>query len=335
MRYMEVINCSLNNTDIADLQISGGQMMVINTTFNQSKVKFSDTYDHTNLTLQYYLNVKVQDELGVPIPDANILVNNRTGRVLVDNFTRPSGWLKWQPVTTYVQRDINGDGDGKDPGEINWYGMHNITVSKAGYDPNYTELNITDNEELVITLYAHHVPVNLNNGWNLICPPVDIGISRASEWAGLINADIQPGNNVSEIVRWENRRWTSWIAEVPGLSDFQIMDGCAYFVNINGSGTPVWEAEGEFYSSSQDVQLDQGWNSIGLPYSDFETAQDILDDNDNISLVANWTNSAWELWDGLAGSDFNIQAGFGQKFPTTANANGVFVFSGKNAVLKA
>jgi len=175
---------------------------------------------------------------------------------------------------------------------------------------------------------ASGIDVDLNFGWNLITIPLNTSITTASQWAATINADIQPQNNVSEIVRLTRGLWVSWIAEIPTLNDFTLLDAEACFVNINGSTNtePTWHCAGERYNSSIPLNLCKGWNQIGIPYSySIYDADDLLSQNDNFTMLANWSTSGWELRDGAAGKNFDLVG----RYDNTANPNGFFVYSGK------
>ena len=160
-RYVTISNCSMNNTSLWDLSLATAYYKMTNCTFNQSKVIFQGT--DSNLTVNWYLHTFIQNNLGNPIPNANIRIRDNMNGTFDENFTTDNnGYLNWTALTEYFQKDINGNKDGDDPGERIDYSPYNITVSKAGYQTAYAEVEMNQSRYISFMLQDTQPP-NINH----------------------------------------------------------------------------------------------------------------------------------------------------------------------------
>ncbi|MCK4445189.1 MAG: right-handed parallel beta-helix repeat-containing protein, partial [Thermoplasmata archaeon] len=124
---------SSNYFDIRLGYVSGDdpcEVVTLNTTFDKSKVKYVSR--GSNLTIEWFMHVKVVDLQGTPVPNALVEIEDINGIPIESGQTDNRGLFKWNVAKEYFQEDLNWDGDGVDPGERTYYTPHNVTASKDG-----------------------------------------------------------------------------------------------------------------------------------------------------------------------------------------------------------
>jgi len=158
-RNVTVTNSTIEDNNVRwDLSLATAYFKITNTTFNQSKVIFQGT--DSNLTVNWFLHTDVNDTLDNSIPDVNIRIRDNANGTYDQNLTTDAnGCLNWTVLKEYFQKDINGDKDGNDPGERIDYSPYNITVSKAGYQTAYAEVEMSESKTVIITLADIENPV--------------------------------------------------------------------------------------------------------------------------------------------------------------------------------
>ncbi len=103
---INLINTSISNSKDYDIYfgnftLDSGELNLLNTTFNKSKVFFEE--NRSNLTVQWYLHVFARDLNGTPIPGASVEVRNSKGELVKSGITDENGFLKWIVITEYIQ----------------------------------------------------------------------------------------------------------------------------------------------------------------------------------------------------------------------------------------
>ena len=130
-----VVNSTISSNDF-DLRlgyVSGDdpcEVVTLNTTFDKAKVKYVST--GSNLTVEWFMHVKVVDLVGTPVPGALVEIEDINGVSVKSGQTDNRGLFKWNVAKEYFQEDLNGNGNGEDPGEKTYYTPHNVTASKDG-----------------------------------------------------------------------------------------------------------------------------------------------------------------------------------------------------------
>jgi hypothetical protein len=145
-----VINSTIDNCVSYDLHLSAGNShpTLLNTTFDKSKVYYSNTA--SDLTVKWYLHVYVQDSISAPVPWADVRVWDNDNGTYTENKTGGAdGYARWFPVTEYVQSDNNGDKDGTDPGETVYYTPHSI---RAMNETSHAYINATVDMTKTVTV---------------------------------------------------------------------------------------------------------------------------------------------------------------------------------------
>ena len=150
-------------------------------------------------------------------------------------------------------------------------------------------------------------------GWNHISLPLDPVTPYTAE--SVCSEIISQGGNVAEIDRWYTSGWDGHICGLP-FNDFAIELGADYF--IKSSAVSTWTIEGYPVTTPVPLDLQIGWNSIGIPHTDAYTAESLCEEiNDQCGggtavEVDRWYASGWDGHIcGLPFNDFAIKIGKG------------------------
>jgi len=165
------INCTLSNAFIDDFYLAGiSDAITLNTTFNKDKVYYGDM--RSNLTVKWFMHVKVKYSNGVPVNGAFVEVFDLLGTPKASRFTNPEGKTRWIVLTEYFERDVNGD----TVGDRTYYTIHNATATDGvlvGYAIPEPFMDIS--KEVVIVLV---IPLPDYIPWNT--PPSQQKVSVGS-----------------------------------------------------------------------------------------------------------------------------------------------------------
>ncbi|MBT6774594.1 hypothetical protein HOA91_04445, partial [Candidatus Woesearchaeota archaeon] len=117
----------------------------INNSFNKSWINLPTAIGRTNakFTVQWYLDVHVQDTAAAAIANANVSVFNVTGDLFNISQSDANGNAPRLVVTEFYQNNTN----------VKFYETpHNITANLTDYIINYTSVNFTNNESTILTI---------------------------------------------------------------------------------------------------------------------------------------------------------------------------------------
>ncbi|MGA1819880.1 MAG: right-handed parallel beta-helix repeat-containing protein [Thermoplasmatota archaeon] len=137
-----------SGSEVWHFNIGGGcTVTTFDSEFEGQAVSFGD--DRSRLFVDYTCSFLVTNEEGDPVPDVSIDVLNETGykRAL---GTGPDGRGE-RYLIHYDQRDLNGDGDGNDPGERTIHD-YNFTIDEPGYIPFHGEIDIEGGDHIDVVL---------------------------------------------------------------------------------------------------------------------------------------------------------------------------------------
>ncbi|MBC8422466.1 MAG: right-handed parallel beta-helix repeat-containing protein, partial [Chloroflexi bacterium] len=190
----------------------------------------------------------------------------------------------------------------------------------TGYEPAVDTVNDTP----APTIYLSHTviwEISLQVGWNHVSLPLDPLTSYTAE--GVCDEIISQGGDVTEIDRWYASGWDGHICGLP-FNDFAIELGADYF--IKSSAASIWTIEGYPVTTPVPLDLQIGWNSIGIPHTDAYTAQSLCDEiNDQCGdgtavEVDRWHASGWDGHIcGLPFNNFDIEIGTGYFVKASGN----------------
>ncbi|MBC8422411.1 MAG: fibronectin type III domain-containing protein [Chloroflexi bacterium] len=160
-------------------------------------------------------------------------------------------------------------------------------------------------------LIEAEIPLQL--GWNHISLPLAPLTPYTAE--GVCDEIISQAGDVTEIDRWYAGGWDGHICGLP-FNDFPIELGSDYF--IKSSAVSIWTIEGYPVTTPVSLDLQVGWNSIGVPHTDAYTAESLCGEiNDQCGAgtaveVDRWYASGWDGHIcGLPFNDFAIEIGKG------------------------
>jgi hypothetical protein len=139
----------------------------------------------------------------------------------------------------------------------------------------------------------------------------------AEEVCDDINAQ---GGNATEIDRWHNGGWDGHICGVP-FNNFEMLLGSDYFIKSTTSST--WEIIGYEVIEPVPLELQFGWNSIGIPHTDAYSAESLCDEIIEQGVTAveidRWYAGGWDGHIcGLPFNDFDIERGTGYFIRTSS-----------------
>ncbi|MBC8422396.1 MAG: immune inhibitor A, partial [Chloroflexi bacterium] len=171
----------------------------------------------------------------------------------------------------------------------------------------------TPADDIVLNVSPCGWPIDLEIGWNHVSLPVEPATSYTAE--GVCDEIISQGGDVAEVDRWYASGWDGHICGLP-FNDFAIELGSDYF--IKSSAVITWTIEGYPVTTSVPLDLEIGWNSIGIPHTEAYTAESLCEEiNDQCGEgvaveVDRWHASGWDGHIcGLPFNNFAIEIGKG------------------------
>lgn len=289
---------------------------LLNTTLDKTKTVITDAA--SNLTVNWYLNVRVVEPPNVPVEFADVWVNDTYGTNLFTGQTPADGWIRWLVVTEYVETQTGGK---------YYYTPHNISAAEGAR----SGLEITDmdsSKNVVIVLGGTKFNTPLKKGWNLISIPInmtDTGLENV-----LSNIE---GNYLA--VQWFNisdikDHWKHYHVKKAGLNDLlnieRIMGVWIYMKTDDTLTVAGFDPD-----PVTNIELKPGWNMVGYPtlttrnagISPSDAFFTIASEVDMVMYYnASDTSDPWKAYDpGSYSPDdlVQIEAGFGLYIHVTAD----------------
>ena len=138
----QIINSTISESLINDFRLdSYSKIIVINTTFNKSKVYSNDV--NSELIVKWYLSIKVLNNNKEPVHFAKIRIQDNKNGTYDNNFTTGSeGFVRWINITEYIEKKIDG--------KI-YYNPYIITAEN-GNQIKTIEIEINQSKEITIIL---------------------------------------------------------------------------------------------------------------------------------------------------------------------------------------
>jgi parallel beta-helix repeat protein len=189
------VNCTLSNTLNDFSTRSDGHAVALNTSFDEATSYYDDLL--SDLTVQWFLDVQVVNDVFAPLAGADVFVDDSTGTQVYNSttmgkMTDAQGFLRWIVATEYVE----------DQATKVLYTPHNssaLWMGKSGF--NQSVINVSKGVMIVIDTTA----------------PVIIGTSASpspQEVHGFVNitvnaTDASPITEVSVNVTYPDLSWSN------------------------------------------------------------------------------------------------------------------------------
>jgi len=149
----------INNTDSSDVYLrtvgDGTKVLnnvFLNVSFNSSNVSFSLTLGEAELVRQWYVNVNITNSTS-QMDGATINLYNNTGSdVKYTGSSVLTGYKEFN-VTDYIQTDDN---------TFTRYNNYTVNISKTGFVPNSTEVNVSGNTVITLNIDLDTTPPDLD-----------------------------------------------------------------------------------------------------------------------------------------------------------------------------
>jgi parallel beta-helix repeat protein len=138
---IQMMNSSISNIKDFDAYVNfNGNLTMLNSTFDDTKVGFGDAT--SKLTVQWYLDVQVIDELGAPLNGINVRIENKTGVEVFSGSTGIDGYIRWIPCNEFLETQS---------GRIN-HTPHNVTAANnTHFGMAIPKPTMDTSQEVVIT----------------------------------------------------------------------------------------------------------------------------------------------------------------------------------------
>lgn len=267
--------------------LSGSNVTALNTSFAKNEPYL---YDPSNLTVQWFLTVSVEDDGGTPVEGATVVTRNKFGQHVNTSSTGANGRISDIIVTEYVQNSS----------KKKMHTPHNITAvweSEIGYA--VPEPSIAVSKEVTIIIYNRSSSISLEHGSNFI------SINRIQS-ATDIQTVLQSIDGQYRAVQWYNSSdqadpWKNYHASKPpymnDLSHLNHMMG--FWICIDDLGVAPLVFNGTYPSTPQSIPLRKGWNMVGYPSLSNKYRPDALNNlvfGTDVDAV--WTyNSGAQKWE--------------------------------------
>ncbi len=291
------INSTILHSTYQDFYLDKvSHVTTLNTTFNKTKVFYNDP--SSNLTVKWFMHVKVIDFSGNPIRDAEVNVKNVIGHEIALRRTDMDGWTRWIVCTEYVGVDLNDDGDDSDLGERVYNTPHNVTATKNG-TTGYASPEPYMNKSKTVTIILYNgTSMDLEPGWNLVSLP------RIQSDTNLPTV-LQSIKGQYDAVQWynvtdSNDPWKhNHILKPSNLNDLsKINHTIGLWVHITDPGGTTFVVFGDILTSDMHIPLYPGWNLVGFPSRTNKTRDIALGTlNFGSDVDSIWTfNSTSQKW---------------------------------------
>jgi parallel beta-helix repeat protein len=246
-----ISNCTISSIQGAnDFLVAGdSHPRSINTTFNKTATTLVDTA--SNLTVNWYLHVRVVDGSLMPEENADLWINDTHDDNLHFHQTPPDGWIKWIVVTEYVENQTGGKFI---------YTPHNVSAAKD-YRFGIEIEDMDESKEIIIVLKSKF-SIPMKKGWNMI----SVLLNNTDTTLANVLSDID-GNY--QAVQWFNISdskdpWKHYHINKGSLNDLTNIDntlGLWIYMNSDDTLTVL----GFDPDPVINIELKSGWNFVGYP----------------------------------------------------------------------
>jgi parallel beta-helix repeat protein len=318
---IKVINSTISNSGDYDFYLetwSGSESHVIsiNTLFDKSKTYFA-TYASSTLTVKWYLHINVIDYLGNPVPNANVKIEDNLNGSYGEVFpTDTNGYIRWIPVTEYIEQDTNLDR----VGEKTDFTPHRILAwndALVGYAyPN----PILDQSKSITIVLNKGALLDIKPGWSLVSLP------RPQSNTDIINVLQSIEGRYNKVQYYDvsdtQDHWKHFhVSKLPSMNDFNnINNSMGFWLHVTDSQGTTLVVFGDEPATNQIIGLQEGWNMVGYPSltnHNRSVGLNNLDFGIDVDAIQ-WFNATSKTWYYLEEGDY-FEIGRGYWIHATTN----------------
>jgi len=265
---------------------------LLNTTFEKDLTIFGDQL--SNLTVNWYMHVRVIDVSYNPVNNADVWVNDSYDNNLFFGQTPVDGWINWLVVTEYIENQTGGK---------YYYTPHNVSAWEGGRF-GMNQPSMFKSRFIIVMLDGIAFDITLKEGWNMISIPVNLTDTTLEEVLKSID-----GNYVA--VQWFNisdpmDQWKHYHIDKVGMNDLANIDrqmGIWILVKTDDILPVVGTVP---IPSITDIDLKTGWNFVSYPSITIRNAgnasgeafESITGFVDMVHYYdANDPSNLWKAWD--------------------------------------
>lgn len=231
----------------------------LNTTFDKSRVNIQD--GQSNLTVNWWVHIKVNESDGDPAQGAQVWLNNSFGYTVRSDSTDSQGRIDWIQVTEYIEGF----------GEVDFDTHIGSALNNSESGITYADVNSFKIIYIDLNL-VRDFQIPLQKGWNMISVPLnqtDTALGKVLEsidgkYSAVQWYDIMDTNDF-----WKHNS----VGKTIGNDLFKINNKMGIWINMDVSDTLY--IGGELLTIT-DIQLYKGWNLVGYPSLKVRTVVDSL-----------------------------------------------------------
>ncbi len=245
-----IINSSIKTSGLYDFSINNASnITALNTTFDVNKVSINNT---SNLTVQWYMHVKVEDDVGGPVAGATIWVNDTYGTNVDTRTTGLDGWAKWIIVTERIQNSTTNTTF--TPHKVT--ATDGVSIGNAVPDP-YMDRSM----DVIVILGSPGFAIDLKKGWNMISLPLNQSTTDLESILASVDYIAVLCYNSSDMNdHWKNYHKDKESLNLNDLSDIDKTMGI--WILMASDDTLIVTGD---QPSPTNIPLKKGWNFVGYP----------------------------------------------------------------------
>lgn len=315
----KLYNCTLiQNVGGDEFYMNGdSHPWLLNTTFDKSALAFGDMA--SNITVNWYMHVRVVDTGYTPVSGATVWINDTFGTNIDSRVTDGQGWSKFVVVMEYIE-SLSG--------YVTYYSPHNVDAWESGRY-GITQPIMSETKVVIVMLEGVGFDLLLKTGWNMISIPVNQSSTLLTDVlapiSGLYNAvQIYNTGDLSD-------PWKHYHINKGSLNDLSDIDR-TMGIWLHMKTDAVFPVLGPVpVPSTTDIQLKKGWNFVGYPSftkrvagnESGEAFDSIIGNVDMVQFYdAGDPGNPWKAWDyGSYSQDdlTSIKPGYGLWIHMTAD----------------
>jgi parallel beta-helix repeat protein len=288
--FCVISNSSLWNSSKAILRLgTNSYCTLLNSTFELNKFEFQD--DLSNLKVQWYLHVKIENGTGSPVDSVNIIVKDNSSIISYSGYTNSKGYRKWIICNEYIENRT---------GIIETYTPHSITATKIAFEDGAAkpEPIMNTSKEILIIMQNDTTP-----------PPAPVNITCTYRSANRLRFSWEQPNTT------DVHGYNIYINDTGSNSSYHFLDSTmmtyymisdlddetTYYVQIRSYDDVPWESTPIFaFNTTKDGTRPEpptniNFNDLSDTYLNFSWTASISNDVEGYYIYMNKTGSSTQF----------------------------------------